>query len=104
MSDLISRKAVIDFIDSHKTFTAYQENGVNKSTNNYVNAALLNGFISNLPASYDVDKVVEQLEEKTALAFKRAYDTPTYSPCYERYSAQYSARKEFLEIVKAGGV
>lgn len=56
-----------------------------------------------IPTSYDVDKVVEKLEELTELAYKRMIDTPSYSPCYERYSAQYSARKEFLEIVKGGG-
>lgn len=53
--------------------------------------------------AYDLDKVVEKLEELTELAYKRMIDTPSYSPCYKRYSAQYSVRKEFLEIVKGGG-
>lgn len=65
MSDLISREAVLAYINSHKEFTVYTENGISKSTNNYVNAALLNGFISNLHSAYDVDKVLEKLEQTT---------------------------------------
>lgn len=52
---------------------------------------------------YDPDKVVEQLEEKTELAYRRYMDCPSYSPCFERYRTQYAERKMCLEIVKGGG-
>jgi hypothetical protein len=47
MSDLISRKAVIDIINKHRCDTNRIEENV-----------------LNLPTAYDVDKVVKQLEEK----------------------------------------
>ena len=46
--DLISRKAVIDLIESCHVFE---------------DAYCLVDYINELPAAYDVDKVVEQLEE-----------------------------------------
>jgi hypothetical protein len=46
MSDLISRKAVLDIINKHRCDTNRIEENV-----------------LNLPTTYDVDKVVEQLEE-----------------------------------------
>lgn len=61
MSDLISRQAVLDFIEERKTFTAYTENGIRKNTNNYVNSASLNGFVMGLPTAYDVDNVVSRI-------------------------------------------
>ena len=56
------------------------------------------------PTAYDPDKVVEQLEEKTELAYRRYMDCPSYSPCFERYRTQYAERKMCLEIVKGGGI
>ena len=56
------------------------------------------------PTAYDLDKVVEQLEEKTELAYRRYMDCPRNSPCYERYQTQYTQRKMCLELVKCGGV
>ena len=56
------------------------------------------------PTAYDPDKVVEQLEEKTELAFQRYMDCPKNSPCYQRYQEQYLQRKMCLDIVKAGGI
>lgn len=55
------------------------------------------------PTAYDPDKVVQQLEEKTELAFQRYMNCPKNSPCYQRYQEQYLQRKMCLEIVKAGG-
>jgi hypothetical protein len=63
MSDLISRKEVLNFINNNKTFTEYKEDGIYKRTNNYVNAALLNSFVSTMPTAYDVDKVTEKISE-----------------------------------------
>lgn len=56
------------------------------------------------PTVYDVDKVVEQLEEKVKLAYRRYMDCPPNSPCFARYRTQYEERKMCLEIVKGGGV
>ena len=56
------------------------------------------------PTAYDPDKVVEQLEEKTELAYRRYMDCPSYSLCFERYRTQYAERKMCLEIVKGGGI
>ena len=61
-------------------------------------------IINEQPTAYDVDKVVEQLEEKVELAYRRYMDCPSYSPCFVRYQSQYQERKMCLEIVKAGGV
>lgn len=60
--------------------------------------------IDEIPTVYDPDKVVEQLEEKTELAYRRYMDCPRNSPCYERYQTQYTQRKMCLELVKGGGV
>lgn len=56
--------------------------------------------------AYDVYKVMEQLKEKTELAYKRYMDCNSDTPAviYTRRSAQYQAKREFLEIVKAGGI
>lgn len=60
--------------------------------------------VNNMQTAYDVDKVVEQLEEKVRLAERRYFDTPTNSPCHDRYKTQYNERAMCLEIVKGGGV
>lgn len=51
-----------------------------------------------------VENVVEQLEEKVKLAYRRYMDCPPNSPCFARYRTQYEERKMCLEIVKGGGV
>lgn len=56
------------------------------------------------PTAYDVDEVVQQLEEKAELAYKRYMDCPSNIPCFARYRAQYEEREMCLEIVKGGGV
>lgn len=60
--------------------------------------------LRDIPTAYDVDKVVEQLEEAERLAHKRYMDCPVSSPCHVRYQTQYMEREKCLEIVKAGGV
>lgn len=55
------------------------------------------------PTVCDLGKVVEQLEEKVQLAYRRYMDCPSYSPCFERYQTQYMERKMCLEIVKGDG-
>lgn len=60
--------------------------------------------INEMQTAYDVEKVVEQLEEKVKLAYRRYMDCPPNSPCFARYRTQYEERKMCLEIVKGGGV
>ena len=60
--------------------------------------------IEKQPTAYNVEKVVECLEEKVELAHKRYVDCPVNSPCYERYRTQYNERRMCLDIVEGGGV
>ena len=59
--------------------------------------------LSDMPAAYDVDKVLNELREKTELAYKRYMDCPDNTPqsVLVRYSAQYQEREMCLEIVKS---
>ena len=59
--------------------------------------SLSNGILSDIeyfPTAYDVDKVVEQLEELKETAYE----------CYGRASGAYVAVCNAIEIVKRGGV
>lgn len=76
-NDLISRSALMSHIESQ-----YREWGED------YDAEQILGDIEDAPTAYDVDKVVEQMEEE-----KKCYFT------YGR-SALYRA----IEIIKAGGV
>ena len=62
--------------------------------------------INEQPTAYDVDKVVEQLEEKTEIAYNRYMDCSPNTPpsVYARYGTQYNERKLCLKIVKSGGI
>ena len=64
----------------------------------------LHKFLDEEPTAYDVDKVVERLEEKAELARKKCTIYPVYNPLYDRYDTQYQELKACLEIVKGGGV
>lgn len=56
------------------------------------------------PTAYDVDRVVEQLEEKSELARKKCTIYPVHNPLYDRYDTQYQELKSCLEIAKGGGL
>ncbi len=60
--------------------------------------------LEKMPTAYDVDKVTEQMQEKTDIAYKRYMDCGPGTPAviYARCSAQYQERRECLETVKAG--
>lgn len=86
--DLISRKAVIDLIEScHVLEDAY----------------CLVDYINELPTAYDVDKVVGQLEE-----CKRIMESPVQQDCYGEEckvgDCIVCAFDKALDIVKEGGV
>ena len=100
-NDLISRKQVMELIES-KFVDGCLEQG---------DKTLIDGYglldeVFDIPTAYDMDKVLERLEEKTELAYKRYIDcdSSTPSPVYIRYATQYKERRECLEIVKAGGL
>ena len=87
--DLISRKAVFELIDSK---------GVNGALmcgeKLMIDAYGLMDEVSDLPTAYDVDKVVEQLEENADVSIAHHFSV-------EKNVAIRT--KEAIEIVKAGG-
>lgn len=92
MSDLISRQAVIDFI----------ERRIVKVTDEYV-LSELRGLCENIyemQTAYDVDKVVELLEN-SAHWTQNTYDPDGYS---NDDSEEAVFLSEAIEIVKAGGL
>lgn len=89
-----------DVLKKHIEEVIKKQNGKNTDL---VPVGELMVFIDREPTAYDPDKVVQQLEEKTELAFQRYMNCPKNSPCYQRYQEQYLQRKMCLEIVKAGG-
>lgn len=56
--------------------------------------------IDDVPTAFDIEKVMEFLEEREQLAYKRYIDTPYNSPCYVRYQTQYIERKQILDFMK----
>lgn len=47
------------------------------------------------------ETLLKRIVSLEQLARKRVYDTPTNSPCYERYVAQMQDRQQMLSIIKA---
>ena len=90
MSDLISRSEVNDFIDELEVYTCGRLNTMKVE----VSVLQLQRFINklkNIPTSYDIDKVVEELEMEMKAS--------------SGYSAErVSAFSRAIEIVKQGGV
>ena len=98
MSDLISRSEVIDLL--YKTFDEYRI-ATNKTST-------LGGFgsevfkrVREMPTVYDIDKVVEKLEENSS-RYTKKYNTPYGNNGYRDVKA-ISVHKA-IEIVKQGGV
>lgn len=94
MSDLISRSAVIDVL---KETGMIQDNDLGH---------LVVGEIERIPTAYNVDKVVEELEDKmltssnaSAEAIKGMWGVSAIF-----YNGEYEAYKHAIEIVKGGGV
>lgn len=60
--------------------------------------------IEEQPTAYDMDKVVEQLENDTELAHKRymACNSDTPAVEYAIRGTQYQERRKCLDIVKSG--
>ncbi len=60
--------------------------------------------IAEQPAAYDMDKVVEQLENDTEVAHKRYMDCNSDTPAveYAIRGTQYQERRKCLDIVRSG--
>ena len=111
-NDLISRSAFIKEINEHmknvyecdiESVSDFQDG--NKSEESYIVQGLFEAFelISNVPTAYNVDKVVERLED---MRLKREEQLRT---CADNDMADYfrckmSAIAEAIEIVKSGGI
>lgn len=103
MSDLISRQMVMDYLRVQqaqvimekarkKAVTHEALKGMEASIEAFMN------FINQIPTAYDVDKVVEQLEELTG-------EECTLHECGLRSErCKPCIAKKAIEIVKAGGV
>ena len=101
--DLISRKAVMDYLREQQANVI-----IEKNKNGFVNADVCDGmgsaigafmnFIVQLPTVYDVDKVVEQI---TILQDNAEYESLSTN---EEKAAYYTAYNRAIEKVKSGGV
>lgn len=88
-NDLISRNELLDSLRGNVLVDVTSE---------------LEKVILEQPTAYDLDKVIEQLEEKTRLAYKKYIDCDSRTPALEylKYGTQFHVWRECLEIVKAG--
>lgn len=103
-NDLISRNVVMDYLIEQQVNVI-----IEKNKNGFVNADICDGmssaigafmnFIVQLPIAYDLDTVLERLEDNMRLANTMiSFDMPTY----EKYLMKYQERKRCLEIAKSG--
>lgn len=92
MSDLISRSELISRIESE-----YREYGEDYDTEQIL------GDIEDMPTAYDVDKVVEQLEE-----VEKIMTSPVTEDCFGEECRASDCTvcliSKAIEIVKGGGV
>lgn len=106
MSDsLISRKAVMEeihnFVEAHRNDDEVSWTGLDWLLKEDDVVAM----ISNVPTAYDVDKVVERLEENGQKMSEAKSNTPygkSTPGCHNYYKA--ISVKRAVEIVKGGGV
>ena len=106
MSDLIGRSEVNDVIDELEVYTCGRPNTMKVE----VSVLQLQRFINklkNIPTAYDLDKVVEELEERKEEREKQ-YKTASMedgsymlSKCFSEGARAYG---KAIEIVKHGGV
>lgn len=87
MSNLISRQAFLDFIESVPFLLEHQNL-----------KAIVIDCIKQQPTAYDVDKVVEQLEEKELNCLKKDVITSN-----KRYRHMAYAFRQAIGVVKGGG-
>lgn len=79
---------------------------INKGNDNYSSTALY-GYIKEMTTAYDVDKVVERLEQQKNQYFRRAEEIKN------KFGENYESQKNYgkacsydyaLKIVKSGGI
>ena len=95
-NDLISRSALLEVIQKDKEFI---QKGLSKDAEfAYMSADSVIEKIKSIPTAYDVDKVVEQLEElREEILLDTAYDNDTVNH-YLGYADL------MIEVVKSGGI
>ena len=92
-NDLISRSALLEIFNHDlKCF----ETGKKAEKEMYISVADMRKMISEQPTAYDVDKVVEQLEEQKEV----------YSPVAQEgyFKGKVAGLCDAIDIVKRGGV
>ena len=94
MSDLISRKALIEELHKALDGSGYDEDYKEMG---------IDDFINNQPTAFDVEKVVEQLEEVKISYFVTIANTGNKKndDIYEQVG---NALDKAIEIVKRGGI
>lgn len=62
--------------------------------------------LKDLPTAYDVDKVVEELEEQAEQYRKRGFELEQkgYSAMADKYYGKYCSYEHAMEIVRKGGI
>lgn len=94
-NDLISRKLLLKDIDEVIEQYSYEKDGVaimDAST-------CVRDMVNDMPTAYDVDKVIEQLENEACRC--ASFFCDDYRDDYER--GKFDAYNEVVEIVKKGG-
>lgn len=95
--DLISRQALLDIFSRNSVF----EHITNADGKNVIE------IINNTPAAYDVDKVVERLEQQRGQYFRRAEEIKNKFGESEESRRTFSKSCSYdhaIEIVKSGGM
>lgn len=103
MSDLISRKEVNDVIDELEVYTSGRPNTTKVEISVLQLKRLINK-LKNIPTTYDIDKVIEELKKELSLA-KKEKEKCTGENHLQFYSAKgYAGGISYaIEVVKQGG-
>lgn len=107
-NDLISRSAVMDYLREQQANVI-----IEKNKNVFVNTDVCDGmssaivafmnFVLQIPTAYDVDKVMERLEEYAHSSICKSHDGCPYRGNENIYCENCGAIGA-LEIVKSGGI
>lgn len=110
--DLISRSMVMDYLREQQANVI-----IEKNKNGFVNADVCDGmssaigafmnFIMQVPTAYDVDKVVEQLEQQKNQYFRRAEEIKNGFGENSESEKNYGKACSYdnaIKIVKSGGI
>lgn len=103
--DLISRSYLLKQYDL-KDCTKYGSETAEQQRKSYDTMMLyeIAGMIEDAPTAYDVDKVIEQLEERKEYLLKDFVLADKADEVKERTMARINEIDGIIEIVKSGGV